>query len=85
MLGAHLLLSPTVHPWYLLWVLPFLALRANLAWMAFSWLVLLAYHVLGDYRATGVWQESGWIRLVEYSPVYLLLLWPLWGRLRALV
>jgi hypothetical protein len=74
-MGAYLLLSPTVHPWYVLWVLPFLALRATPAWMAFSWLVLLAYDILVDYRATGLWQESSAIRWLEYGPVYGLLAW----------
>lgn len=77
-LGAQLLLAPTVHPWYLLWLLPFLVLRATPAWIAFSWLVLLAYEVHGSYRTTGVWQESEWIRMLEYLPVYLLLLWGVW-------
>ena len=81
-LGAQLLLAPTVHPWYMLWVLPFLVLRATWAWMALSWLVFLSYDVLVDYHVTGVWRESGWIRALEYVPVYLLLLWSVWARLR---
>jgi alpha-1,6-mannosyltransferase len=82
-MGTQLLLSPTVHPWYLLWVLPFMVLHAIPAWIAFSWLVLLAYHVLGEYRSTGVWHESEWIRVLQYLPVYLLLAWsPLWQHLR---
>ena len=79
--GAQLLLAPTVHPWYVLWVLPFLVLRSCPAWMTFSWSVLLAYDVLGAYRSSGLWQESTSIRLLEYGPVYLLLLLPLWRRL----
>jgi len=49
--------------------------------MTFSWSVLLAYDVLGAYRSSGIWQESTSIRLLEYGPVYLLLLLPLWRRL----
>lgn len=81
-LGVQLLLAPTVHPWYMLWVLPFLVLRTSWAWMALSWLVFLSYDVLVDYQITGVWRESGWIRALEYIPVYLLLLWSLWDRQR---
>jgi hypothetical protein len=74
-LGTQLLLAPTVHPWYLLWVLPFMVFHASPAWIAFSWLVLLAYDVLSDFRSTGVWHESEWVRALEYLPVYLLLAW----------
>ena len=72
-LGAQLLLSPTVHPWYLLWLLPFVALIPSAPWLAFSWLALLAYQVLHGYRATGVWELATWVRWVEYVPVYALL------------
>jgi hypothetical protein len=36
LVGAFLVLSPTVHPWYTLWMLPFLVRRPSLAW---SWLI----------------------------------------------
>lgn len=41
--GSLLLLSPTVYPWYLLWVLPWAALARHRAWLALSGLVLLSY------------------------------------------
>jgi hypothetical protein len=41
--GSLLLLSATVYPWYLLWVLPWAALTRNTAWRALSALILLAY------------------------------------------
>ena len=41
--GALLLLSATVYPWYLLWVLPWAALRRHTAWLALSALILLSY------------------------------------------
>lgn len=41
--GALLLLSPTVYPWYLLWVLPWAALTRDRAWLALSALILLSY------------------------------------------
>lgn len=41
--GLALLLSATVYPWYLLWVLPFAALRRSVAWLALSGLILLSY------------------------------------------
>jgi hypothetical protein len=41
--GALLLLSATVYPWYLLWVLPWAALARHTAWRALSALILLSY------------------------------------------
>lgn len=71
--GAFVLMSPTVHPWYVLW-----ALAAGLwcelnAWVYLAVLVPLAYLVLNSLGANG-WQEPEWVRWVIYPPVYLLLL-----------
>ncbi|HWM93519.1 MAG TPA: hypothetical protein VN493_22345 [Thermoanaerobaculia bacterium] len=44
--GRLLLLSATVYPWYLLWVLPWAALTRNRAWLALSGLILLSYLTL---------------------------------------
>jgi hypothetical protein len=41
--GAMLLLSATVYPWYVIWVLPWAALCRHTAWRALSGLVLLSY------------------------------------------
>jgi hypothetical protein len=38
-----LLLSATIYPWYVLWVLPWAALARHRAWLALSALLLLAY------------------------------------------
>ncbi|HEY7216414.1 MAG TPA: hypothetical protein VIC28_17465, partial [Thermoanaerobaculia bacterium] len=41
--GRLLLLSATVYPWYVLWVLPWAALQRRTAWLALSALSLLSY------------------------------------------
>lgn len=42
LVGAFLVFTPTLHPWYLAWVLPFLALRprASFLWLAASGVLL---------------------------------------------
>ena len=72
-LSVFTLLSPTMHPWYLLWILPFLPFFPNPAWLCLSGLVVLSYEVLGRYLTLGVWEEQAWVRLVEFTPFYLLL------------
>ncbi len=72
LMAARLLLSPTVHPWYLLWVLPFLPFFPSMAWIYLSGASLLAYNVLDGSHTTGVWQEDAWVKWVEYVPFVVL-------------
>ena len=65
-----LLLSANCFPWYLSWLLPFLAVYPNAALLLWTALISLSYHVLIGYGALGVWQESLEFRLLEYVPVY---------------
>ena len=83
--GCALVISPTVYPWYLLWIAPFFALYRNRAWIAFSALVMLSYAVWHYYTDTGAWVLPNWLLAIEYAPFYVLLLLSLPGmRRRAL-
>jgi hypothetical protein len=42
-LGGAILLAPTLHPWYVLWVLPLAAVQASGGWLLFGALVPLQY------------------------------------------
>jgi len=72
-LGAALLLSPTIHPWYLLWVLPLAFLRRSRAWVLWGGLVFLGYAGLDAYHATGTWPLPGWLALLIHVPFLALL------------
>ena len=74
-LGAGLLLSPTVHPWYVLWVLPMAALRGSHPFLLLGGLVFLGYWGLASYEASGVWPQPFWNRTAIWLPVWLMLLW----------
>lgn len=74
-LGAFILLSPTVHPWYVCWILPFAVVTRNRAWILFSGLVALSYWILRDYAVLGVWQESPSVMILEYLPFLMLLVY----------
>ena len=67
--GGFLALSPVVNPWYLLWLLPFAAIRPSAwAWTA-SAVVLLAYLTglnLNDLTM-GPFAHPPWVRPVEYG------------------
>ncbi len=76
-MGAGLLLSPTVHPWYVLWVLPMAALRGHAPFLLIGGLAFLGYWGLASYEATGVWPQPVWNRAAMWLPVWGLLLWRL--------
>ncbi|MBL4848047.1 MAG: DUF2029 domain-containing protein [Planctomycetes bacterium] len=65
--------SPTVHPWYALWVVPFLLQarsRLRTAGFLFSLAVPLVYEIQLRYTGLpGSWVESGWVRAAVWLPV----------------
>lgn len=80
-IGGALLLSPTLHPWYVLWILPLAALRegpARWAWVVLSGTVFLAYAGLDTFRATGQWPQPEWLAALIHAPVLLLLGLDVW-------
>jgi hypothetical protein len=68
--GAYLLLVPTsMHPWYVLWMVPFLAAAASPAWLYFSGAVTLSYLKYVVDPAPFPW----WAWAAEYVPLYAVL------------
>lgn len=67
---AFVILSPTVHPWYLLWaVLPGL-LCLDPRWAVASVGYLPAYTVLLTFDpTTGEWSEATWLPYLTWGPV----------------
>jgi len=74
--AAYLILVPTaMHPWYAVWILPFLTVRPSLAWLWFTGAVTLSY-------LKYAWDPTGfpfWVRAVEFLPLYALLTWEWWS------
>lgn len=71
-IGAFLVLTPVLHPWYLAWIVPFLALGAHPAW---AWLVAsgpFLYATLAGGRARGDWSEPAWLWPFVVVPLVLL-------------
>jgi alpha-1,6-mannosyltransferase len=69
--GAYLLLVPTaMHPWYVMWMVPFLCVRPSPAWLWFSGAVTLSYVAYAVAPAPLPW----WAWLLQYGPLYALLL-----------
>jgi hypothetical protein len=66
-LGAVLLTSPVLHPWYLGWVLMFTALRVSWPWLILSLTVILNYGVLGTPAAGRSFHLPAAWRVLEYG------------------
>ncbi len=65
--AALWLLAPTMHPWYLLWLLPFAALSSSWALLAWAAAAPLAYEAAMRAHQSGAWQEALWPRVVMLS------------------
>lgn len=68
--GAATLLTLTLHPWYLLWLVPFLAIQPRPAWIYLTGAVALSY---AFYVVTPPVRVL--IAVLEYLPFLLLLYW----------
>jgi hypothetical protein len=72
-----LLIAPTLHPWYVAWVLPFVVLdrfAPKRAILALAFLAPLLHHPSWIALQTGEWTDLGWVRAMVHIPVWLLLL-----------
>ncbi len=68
--GAYLALVPTaMHPWYVIWMVPFLCLAPSLAWLYFSGAVSLSYVAFLAHPTA----LPAWAWLAQYGPLFGLL------------
>jgi hypothetical protein len=72
MIGTILLLSPTVHPWYIMWLVPYLCFFPSPAWLMLTSTVALSYHAPFLASPGEPWQEHTWFKILEYAPFFLL-------------
>ncbi len=82
-LGATLLLMPAIYPWYLLWLVPFLTVRATLPLGVWTVSVLLTYAVWQAERSGAGWVLPVWVMPVEYGVVLMAAAWVVWRNVRA--
>ncbi|EFK10470.1 glycosyltransferase, group 2 family protein [delta proteobacterium NaphS2] len=73
-LACILLLAPTVHFWYVSWVIPFLVLQPSRPWMLLCLTIVFYFVTYGIYHHTGVWRLPVWAYLCEWLPFYALLI-----------
>jgi hypothetical protein len=62
------LTAASLHPWYVIWIIPFLAFFPSPAWFYLSFAVCLSYLAYGSPGEI----LPGWVRHTEYIPFFLL-------------
>ncbi len=68
-LGIVLVLSPILHPWYCVWILPIAAWRGAYAWNVLS-VTLFSYYLFWDERLFVLpWHAGPWMRGLIIAPV----------------
>jgi hypothetical protein len=77
-LGGLIVLSPTVHFWYVAWLLPFVCLRPSMPWLMFS-LSGGAYFYVWVNAAAGTWELEKWQQGLFWGPFFVALLYELWS------
>jgi hypothetical protein len=76
LIAGFVVLSPNVFPWYVVWLVPFLAIRPSVPWIAFTGTVALAY----TFFLREPWTIPAWARAAEALPLALGGGWALWQR-----
>lgn len=74
LLGAFTLLTPTLHPWYLCWWLPFAIERGRVGPTLLMVVGPLLYAPIGAFQAGGPWTEPAWLWPAVLGPIALLIL-----------
>jgi len=72
--AVFLLCLPTVHPWYILWIIPFLVFFPNRAWIMLTGTMFLYFIILSDFNYKHVWHENQIAHACIYIPFYAVLI-----------
>ena len=76
-IAAAACLAPTLHPWYLLWLIPLFCFWRAPALITLSATAIFSYAVWPRYLIDGSWVFPMWSRLLEYAPVVICAIWSL--------
>ena len=67
-MAAALALAPLVHPWYLVWIVPFLTTRWTIPLLVWS-LTILSVYVVWAFPPGSPWAVPGWLLIIEYGAI----------------
>ena len=72
-IGAILLFTTTLHPWYLMWIVPYLCFYTNAAWLLLTGTIVLSYHAPFLTPPGEPWVQHSIYKFLEYGPFFALL------------
>lgn len=78
-LGTLIVLSPTVHFWYLAWMMPLVCLRPSLPWLTFSITAGSYFFVWINAAGELGWLLEQWQQYVLWGPFVLACVYEIWS------
>ncbi len=73
-IACLLLLIPTLHPWYIILITPFIVIFPSRAWLFLHFSVVFTFLVLHVECNTGTFQEIRGLKVFEYLPFFAVLI-----------
>jgi hypothetical protein len=71
-IGAVIIFMPTVHFWYISWVVPFIVLRPSISWLLLTLTISGYFTANGISYHTGSWGIPLYIQIIEWLPFYII-------------
>src|SRR5262249_41621062 len=71
LIGAYCLTTPSLFPWYALWLIPVLTVEPQWPWLWLTGAVALSYLVFAE----PVWRIPVWVPAAEFIPLAAGLAW----------
>ena len=78
-LGTLIMVSPTVHFWYLAWIMPFVCLRPSLPWLTLSVTAGSYFFVWINTSNETVWRLNPWQEYLFWVPFLLACVYEVWS------
>lgn len=72
-MGILLLCAPTIHFWYISWIIPLAVLRQSLSWIILTLSMCFYFIANGISHHTGKWDLPAVYQFMEWMPFYLVL------------
>jgi len=69
-LSCIIILSPTIHIWYISWILPFAVIRNTSSWFILSLTACFYYIAKSVAWFGGEWVLPAWAQILEWSPFF---------------